>query len=343
VNLAFLGGGTGMWKTRYLTSIEGDNRPDRTLVSYRETLSDGRLDPEPNMWTGTWRDSRNFNPQGAKPENAVTGTIGVVGPSRNDRLEVPATYGKLRFWRNTDLVAQPANSTAVMGRGILGEEWDEDIDNGSRPAGLIHLSETTVDNVPYVQDWGSTYDSGTATHTMTLYRAQGGALVFSAGSTQYSWGLADLHTYFVVPGRLRPDPFGAVKAVQQATVNLFADMGVQPGALQPDLKPAQPSQDRNGPLAKIMSPQDGTAVAGTLTIKGVAADAEGVVAAVEISVDGGATWHPATGTDTWNYAWQMPSDIDHATILVRAVDDSNNTGPASAPVQVRRSQLLTAR
>jgi hypothetical protein len=293
------------------------------------------------MWTGAWRDSRNFNPQGAKPENSVTGTIGVVGPSRNDRLEVPAKYSKLRFWRNTDIVALPANDTAVMGRGILGEEWDEDIDNGSRPAGLIHLSETTVDNVPYVQDWGSTYDSGTATHVMTLYRAPSGALVFSAGSTQYSWGLGDLHTYFVVPGRLRPDPFGTVKGVQQATVNLFADMGVQPGALQPDLKPAQPSQDRTGPVAQIISPQNGTMVADMLTITGVATDTEGVVAAVEVSVDGGATWHPAIGTDKWSYDWQTPADFEQATILARAVDDSNNQGSVSAGTLVRRSRSLT--
>jgi hypothetical protein len=330
-----------MWKTRYLTSVEGDNRPNRTLVSYRETLSDGRLDPEPDMWTGTWRDSRNFNPQGAKPENSVTGTIGVVGPARNDRLEVPAKYGKLRFWRNTDIAALPANDTAVMGRGILGEEWDEDIDNGSRPAGLIHLSETTVDNVPYVQDWGSTYDSGTATHVMTLYRARSGALVFSAGSTQYSWGLGDLHNYFVVPGRVRPDPFGTVKAVQQATVNLFADMGVQPGALQPDLKPAQPSQDRTGPVANITSPLDGVVADGALTIRGVATDAEGAVAGVEVSVDGGATWHPAVGTETWSYEWQTPSGFQEATILVRAVDDSNNQGPVSAGVRIRHSRLVT--
>jgi hypothetical protein len=169
---------------------------------------------------------------------------------------------------------------------------------------------------------------------MTLYRAQGGALVFSAGSTQYSWGLGDLHTYFVIPGRLRPDPFGTVKAVQQATVNLFADMGVQPGALQPDLKPAQPSTDRTGPLAKITSPLDGTVAEGILGITGVATDVGGVVAGVEISVDAGATWHPAIGNDTWSYEWQTPPEFRQATILVRAVDDSNNQGPISAAVRV---------
>ena len=38
---------------------------------------------------------------------------------------------------------------------------------GFRPPGLFHLSETTIDNVPYIQDHGSVYDSGTATHHLT--------------------------------------------------------------------------------------------------------------------------------------------------------------------------------
>ena len=64
--------------------------------------------------------------------------------------------------------------------------------------------------MPYVQDWGGVYDSGTATHALTLYRAPSGALVFSAGSVQYSWGLDDLHTYFMTPrphcGPIRSGP-----------------------------------------------------------------------------------------------------------------------------------------
>jgi hypothetical protein len=178
---------------------------------------------------------------------------------------------------------------------------------------------------------------------MTLYRARSGALVFSAGSTQYSWGLHDLHTYFVTPGRLRPDPFGTVKAVQQATVNLLADMGVQPGALQPDLKAAQPSTDRTGPLARITSPLEGAAANGLLEISGVATDAEGVVAGVEVSIDGGATWHPAVGTDRWTYRCQLPEGSPQLTVVARAVDDSNNVGPISTKVQLGSSRVTTTR
>ena len=106
-------------------------------------------------WTGTFRDGRAINPLGADPENAVTGTIFTVNAWRNDALEVPPMYQRHRFWRNTPMVAaQPARGdrAAVLLRGILGHEWDEDIDNGFRPPGLQRLSETTVDNVWYLQD-----------------------------------------------------------------------------------------------------------------------------------------------------------------------------------------------
>jgi hypothetical protein len=49
----------------------------------------------------------------------------------------------------------------------------------------------------------------------------------------------------------------------------------------------------------------------------------GVVAEVEVSVDNGATWHAATGTTSWTYAW-LPSTLGAVTILSRAVDDIGN-------------------
>jgi hypothetical protein len=344
VHLAFMSGGTSMWKTRYLPSIAGPEMSHRTLVSFRETLAHGKLDPQADVWTGTWRDSRVFNPEGAQPENALTGTIATVGSFRNDRLHVPAGYGQLRFWRNTDVATLEEGEMAVLGRGVLGHEWDQDLDNGARPNGLIRLSETSVDNVAYVQDWGAVYDSGSATHHMTLYRAPSGALVFSAGSVQYAWGLDDLHNYFTTPsGRVRPDPMGAVQAMQQATANLFADMGVQPASLQPELMAAEPSQDTTGPLAQIDSPIDGAVVGQVVTIRGTAADRGGIVAAVEVSTDHGATWHPAVGTETWHYKWQVPHGLTQVTILSRATDDSGHIGPSSQAVGVRGPGALTTR
>ena len=337
VHLVFVGGGVSMWKTRYLPSIEGLDTPYRTLVSFRETVSHGKLDTQKTLWTGTWRDPREFNPEGAHPENALTGTINTVGSFRNDRLHVPAGYGQRRFWRNTEVASLEEGETSVFGRGVLGHEWDQDIDNGVRPGGLIRLSETAVDNVAYLQDWGSVYDSGSATHHMTLYRASSGALVFSAGSVQFSWGLDDLHNYFTRPsGRVRHDPMGAVPAIQQATVNLLADMEVQPASLQPELMPAEPSQDATGPLAQIVVPSHGDVVGKVVTIEGTAVDqGGGVVSAVEVSTDDGQSWHPATGTERWHYEWQVPPGLKQAMILSRATDDSANLGPPSPVVSVR--------
>ena len=60
-----------------------------------------------------------------------------------------------------------------------------------------------------------------------------------------------------------------------------------------------------------------------VAIHGTASDVGGVVAAIEVSTDGGATWHPATGTANWTYSWRAQGLGDH-TIKARAVDDSVN-------------------
>src|SRR5439155_7602824 len=173
---------------------------------------------------------------------------------------------------------------------IVGYECDEDLDNGARPAGLIDMSTTTFTTDEHViPSWGTEVGHGTSTHTVTLYRAASGALVFGAGTVQWSWGLDRKHN--------DTDTTPSV-AMQQATVNLFADMGVQPGSLQSGLVAASPSTDETAPTSTITSPEDGTDLqTGTpVTITGTAVDdGGGVVGGVEVSVDGGATWHRANG------------------------------------------------
>ena len=113
--------------------------------------------------------------------------------------------------------------------------------------------------------------------------------------------------------------------MQQATYNLFADMGVQPATLQAGLLPASASTDTIAPTATITSPATIGVSAGTpQTIQGTATDrGGGVVGAVEVSVDGGATWHPAAGRATWTYTW-TPAASGTVTPLARAADDSGN-------------------
>ncbi len=69
-------------------------------------------------------------------------------------------------------------------------------------------------------------------------------------------------------------------------------------------------------------------------ISGTASDLGGSVGAVEVSTDGGQTWHPANGTTAWNYRW-TPRVFGTVNIKSRAVDDSGNLETPSAGAQVR--------
>ena len=341
VHLAFFSGNEIFWKTRWENNFTGIDftgpTPYRTLVCYKETDAGARIDPLDllaGVWTGTWRDS-TFSPpaDGGRPENQLTGTISMVNRDGTSTMEIPAADGKMRFWRNTSISLLAPGTIATLPFGVLGYEWDEDLDNGLRPAGQIRLSTTVRSGVQYSRDFGNIYTQGTATHHMTLHRRPSGALVFSAGNPQWTWGLDNDHNSGVsLPSQI-PNPDARI---QQATVNLFADMGAQPQSIQPGLALATASTDGFPPTSTISSPTGGaTLPSGTqITIAGTAVDsAGGVVGGVEVSTDGGATWHPAVGRESWTYRW-TPTATGAVTIRTRAADDSLNLETPSAGVTV---------
>ena len=51
------------------------SRKCRNATCRQESQESFKIDPEPKQWTGTFRDSKGFNPEGANPENSLTGTI----------------------------------------------------------------------------------------------------------------------------------------------------------------------------------------------------------------------------------------------------------------------------
>lgn len=322
VNLAFFSGNEVYWRTRYEPSAAGTATPYRTLVSYKETWSDDKIDPAAE-WTGTWRDPRFASTAngGGLPENGLTGTLYQSNFS-DLAVTVSAAEGKLRLWRGTSLASLAAGSSAQLAPHTIGYESDEDLDNGARPPGLIRLS-TTVGGVPeYLQDFGNVVAPGTTTHHLTMYRAASGALVFGAGTVQWAWGLDAEHD---------GDGAAADPRMQQATVNLLADMHAQPRSLMAGLVAAAASTDTAGPTVSITSPaQNATIANGTkVTLTGTASDTGGGrVAGVEVSTDGGATWHPATGTTAWSYQYVQPGS-GTTSVQVRAVDDSANIGVAA--------------
>ena len=120
--------------------------PHRTLVTYKETHANAKIDPQPGVWTGTWRDPR-FSPpaDGGRPENALTGQHLQGQRRRHDarsRCRRPTASCGSGATRSVATLA--AGATATLPNGTLGYEWDEDLDNGVAPAGSIRLSSTTV-------------------------------------------------------------------------------------------------------------------------------------------------------------------------------------------------------
>ncbi len=322
VHLAFFSGNTVYWKTRWESSIDGAGVPYRTLVCYKETWAEAVIDPnDPPTWTGTWRDPR-FSPpaDGGRPENALIGALTrIAGDYDGFAITVPQSDGRMRFWRNTGIATLNPGQTVTLAPGSLGAELDADEDNGFRPAGLFHLTTTTASNDSVLLDFGSIVGPGTMVHHLTLYRHSSGSLVFSAGTYRWSWGLDANHDLDFLGGTTDV-------SMQQATVNLFADMGVQPATRQPGLAAATASIDHAAPNSGFTAPSAGSSVtSGTIvTITGTAVDnGGGVVGGVEISTDGGTIWHPAIGRESWSYSWQ-PTTLGSAIIKSRAVDDSGN-------------------
>lgn len=306
VSIAFFSGDEVNWKTRWENSVDGSGTSYRTLVCYKEG-TDGayacgnKCDPVTNIWTGEWSAGCEYKIDGCNPQNALTGQIGSILIDTG-ALIVPFKNRNFRFWRNTSIARLSAGQNAVI-KSILGYEIDYEKSNSSYPAGRVSMSETKLP-AGYV-------------HKLSLYRHSSGALVFGAGTIDWAWGLeedrgASLY-YNAVPD----------VRVQQATVNLFADMGAQPGTLQTDLVPSIMTMDRQPPITVITSPLNGITTDTAVIIKGTATDSAGVVARVEISTDGGLTWNEATGTVNWNYTF-IPAVAGTYTVKSRSVDDMGN-------------------
>lgn len=331
VNQSYFSGNEVFWKTRLAPSNDGTNTANRTLVCYKETkLSfpqpNGVPDPS-GIWTGTFMDpASSTNGRPYQPQNQLTGSLFSVNGYRSDAITVPGSFARMRLWRNTTVASLTPSQTATFPVGTLGYEWDSDVEDAARPPGQIQLSSTTVDinDGKLRLDYGNTYGNGTATHSLVAFRDQTShALVFGAGTVQWSWGLTNMPT---------GNPDDAVvtedKRMQQATVNVFADMGVQPKSLQSNLVASTASTDTTGPAITVASPAPNATVPALrpVTITGTAADTGGgVVARVEVSTDGGTTWKATTGVSSWSYKW-TPTAPGAVQVKVRAVDDSVNIG-----------------
>ena len=96
------------------------------------------------------------------------------------------------------------------------------------------------------------------------------------------------------------------------------------------------TQDGENPSSSITSPLSGAVVyCDVMTVSGSASDSISGVSRVELTWDGGTTWHQAAGTTSWTYSWALPADGTY-TLMSRAADNSGNIESGQGiSVQVR--------
>jgi hypothetical protein len=200
VSLAFFSGNELFWKTRWGGELGWVEHavPHADHLQGDPLLIAGRPGGTEHLDRHLARSALQPPGDAGRPENNLTGQIFLVNAGTSD-IQVPGTFAKLRFWRNTPVSTMSPSQTLTLspGTGTLGYEWDVNPDNGFRPTGRISLSSTTVNGVQTFTDYGTNVtDPTTATHSLSLYRAPSGALVFGAGTVQWSWGLDSTNAWY---------------------------------------------------------------------------------------------------------------------------------------------------
>lgn len=331
ISLVFWSGNEMFWRVRW----EPDS--DRRIVIARKETIEGeeiRSGETAEQWTGTFIDSRF---RSADSQSSLSGQRFAVNGLRHDAITVSSADAQMRFWRNSSIALLTGSQHYETARGLLGYEWDEfPREDCSRPAGLVGLSSSGVPiHRQLMENYGASYNgSGFAIHRLSLYRHEGmngsTALVFGAGTIQWSWGLSSWHDGASINNVNSPID----NNLAQASVNMFADMGVQPATIRAPLVRQGPPSDSDRPTSRILHPLAGRIVdmrKHGLKISGSAVDYSGSVAGVEVSIDGGVTWRIANGTRNWVYHHRYKGRSDEESFF-RAFCNDSRTGSHAWPL-----------
>ena len=298
VNLAFFSGNEIFWKTRWETSIDGSQHrlPHAGLLQgdarQREDRSAGPPTLDRHLARPALQPAGRRRPARERADrHALHGQL--PAPTA---ITVPGGRRQAALLAQHDASPRSRRADRDAARpSTLGYEWDEDA-RQRLPAGRPDPTCRRPRSATSPRScWTTARPTapGTATHSLTLYRAPSGALVFGAGTVQWSWGLDGDHDRGATPRRRR--------GCSRRRSTCFADMGAQPATLQSGLVAGDASRPtRRAPTSTITSPAAGAqrrAAARTVTITGTATDdgRRRRSAASRSRVDGGTTWHPAHG------------------------------------------------
>ncbi len=331
-SIASFSANTAYWKVRYekggrtlvcYKTVQGDGSGGSGAVTPNDWGPDGvkgtaddalgldgiagTSDDHPENSTTTFRDNGaapgdpNAPPGGRvgpdSPENSLFGVM-YFGDNETQSfpLSIPAgdandQYSADRIWRNTDI---SENVTTNIGDELVGWEWDAVPTQAQylahQPTGVKRLTATNVDalggsNNTWLIDEGrqrTTFPPAGQPGTVNAvkYTAPSGALVFASGTMRWARGLG-----------LEDDP-----RIEQATYNIFSDMGVQPNT--PDGVTVDPAGSNATPNASFTLSPNPVGFNTTVTFNGSASkDPDGTIAKYEWDLDGNGSYETNSGTN----------------------------------------------
>lgn len=232
-NLVSFSSNTALWRVRF----DPADTTRRRMICYKNSHDtpgfDGVTRYDPITYTGTWRDTRTtpggVNNTDRRPESALFGQWFIGNGPQQRTIVVPDTAKTLPIWRNTPVTTLAPGTSQTLFTNSLGFEFDyiNPAPIADTPANLVRLQTQSITlNGQAADDNGATYNGdGTFLYGMSLYRADSGALVYGAGTWRWAAGL----------NRIRyggADTNGTIDLVmQQATLNLLADLGITPAGL----------------------------------------------------------------------------------------------------------------
>ncbi|AFZ02039.1 N,N-dimethylformamidase beta subunit family domain-containing protein [Calothrix sp. PCC 6303] len=219
VSLGFFSANTCYWRVRFenSTAAAGSIKPNRIMACYKQDWASDAVAQQQGASAAT---NKFRSVQNQRPENALLGVM-----YGSDTVNLYGGYNYVVTNSNDPYYANTGLQNGSQLNLLVGYEWDFIVSNGSSPAGLVTLSQSTVvpadllptfDEPPGEQALPVNQDF-TKAHS-TRYTASGGAKVFASGTNQWAWGL---DSDDVSPARedIR---------VKQITVNILADMAARP-------------------------------------------------------------------------------------------------------------------
>lgn len=255
-----------------------------------------------------------------------TFTVAILNPP--DQYTTRSLTLALEASGNAYLLGNPSTATLTINGGapqatvqFSGASYSV-LENGGQVAVAVNL------NAPAAQEVTVNYETGGGSAVAGRdYQASSGTIKFIPGESS-----KDFLVNIIDNSQFNEND-------RQFSVALKVDSGSNAVLGTPSTAAVtimEDDKDLIKPVSSITSPAPGSLVMGNkLTIRGSADDHGGSgVNKVEVSLDGGTTWNPATSAESWAYEWPIVGD-GSVTILSLTADKAGNVEEPGPGVTVK--------